>query len=143
MNKTLAQKKSRSAAVGVYLELVRKFPLRPIRSEAEYEKASAVMMNLAMKGEKHLSSGERDYLDAITVFVGRYDDAHYPIACKSSPLECLKYLMEENGMKAIDLGELVGGRGQASLILHGRRELSKANIRALAERFKVSPALLL
>ncbi|MFI5378671.1 MAG: type II toxin-antitoxin system HigA family antitoxin [Tepidisphaerales bacterium] len=143
MNKTLAPKKLRNVAGDVYMELVGRFPLRPIRSDAEYHKASAVMMSLAMKGEKRLSSGERDYLDAITVFVGRYDDEHYPLAGKCTPLECLKYLMEENGMKAIDLGELVGGRGQASLILHGRRDLSKANIRALATRFKVSPALFL
>jgi hypothetical protein len=42
--------------------------------------------------------------------VSRYDDRHFPILDrKSSPLERLKYLMAENGMKAIDLGELVGG----------------------------------
>jgi len=46
-------------------------------------------------------------------------------------------------MKPIDLGKLVGGRAQASLILSGKRELSKATIRALADRFKVSPALFL
>jgi HTH-type transcriptional regulator / antitoxin HigA len=126
-----------------YLELVRTFPLHPIRSENEYDRATDVMMKLALKGESNLTRGERDYLDGLTVFITRYEDERYPIKTKSSPIERLKYLMEENGMKAIDLGKLVGGRGQASLILSGKRELSKANIRALAERFKVSPALFL
>jgi antitoxin component HigA of HigAB toxin-antitoxin module len=35
----------------------------------------------------------------------------------------------------VQLGELVGGRAQASLILNGKRELSKANIRALSDHF--------
>jgi antitoxin component HigA of HigAB toxin-antitoxin module len=52
--------------------------------------------------------------------------------------------MEEHGLNTTSLGELLGsGPGQASLILNGKRELSKANIRTLADRFKVSPALFL
>lgn len=143
MNRTLDRESARAGAGDAYLDLVRKLPLRPIRGEAEYRHASQVMMTLAIKGEHNLDPGERDYLDALSVFVGRYEDARYPVAGKSTPLDCLKYLMEENGMKAIDLGRLVGGRAQASLILNGKRELSKANIRALAERFKVSPAIFL
>jgi HTH-type transcriptional regulator / antitoxin HigA len=141
MNKTLIDRRSVAQGADVYIKLVRAFPLRPIRDEAEYRKASRVMMKLALKGEQNLTSGERDYLDAITVFVSRYDDQHYPIQSGGTPLERLKWLMKGNGMKAIDLGELVGGRAQASLILNAKRELSKANIRALAEHFRVSPAL--
>ena len=62
---------------------------------------------------------------------------------KLPPIELLKYLMEEHGMNTVSLGKLVGGSGQASLVLRGKRELSKANIRALADRFNVSPALFL
>jgi antitoxin component HigA of HigAB toxin-antitoxin module len=52
--------------------------------------------------------------------------------------------MEQQGMSSGELGELLGsGKGQASLILNGKRELSKANIRTLANRFKVSPAMFL
>jgi antitoxin component HigA of HigAB toxin-antitoxin module len=52
--------------------------------------------------------------------------------------------MDQQGMNTTDLGKLLGsGPGQASLILNGKRELSKTNIRTLAERFKVSPALFL
>ncbi len=47
-------------------------------------------------------------------------------------------------MNGNDLGELLGsGKGMASLILNGKRELSKANIRVLADRFKVSAAAFL
>jgi antitoxin component HigA of HigAB toxin-antitoxin module len=39
------------------------------------------------------------------------------------------------------LGRLLGNRALASLILRGRRQLSKNHIRLLARHFKVSPAL--
>jgi len=72
-----------------------------------------------------------------------YDQQHSRFLNEDNvtPLEALKCLMEEHGMNTVALGKLVGGTGQASLILNNKRELSKANIRTLAEHFHVSPAL--
>ncbi|HEX3358769.1 MAG TPA: helix-turn-helix domain-containing protein [Tepidisphaeraceae bacterium] len=128
-----------------YLELVRKFPLRPIRREAEYDEAIEILKDLVGRADSGLSSGERDYTDALSQLVGIYEDANYPIEHElKTPLARLKYLIAQNDMNTTQLGELLGsGRGQASLILNGKRELSKANIRTLADRFKVSPALFL
>ena len=42
-----------------------------------------------------------------------------------------------------DLGRLLGNRPLGSLILNGKRELSKAHIRKLAEHFAVDPGALL
>jgi HTH-type transcriptional regulator/antitoxin HigA len=55
----------------------------------------------------------------------------------------LKYLMQESGMTQADLARLLGNRAVASLILSGKRELSKTHIRKLAGHFRVSPALFL
>jgi len=49
--------------------------------------------------------------------------------------------MEARGMRATDLGKLIGSKGNATLILRGDRELSKSHIRKLAEYFHVSPAV--
>jgi HTH-type transcriptional regulator/antitoxin HigA len=59
------------------------------------------------------------------------------------PLTMLKYLMQESGMTQGDLGRLLGNRALASLVLNGRRQLSKSHIRKLAGHFKVSPSLFL
>lgn len=136
-------KTKKSVAADDYLNLVRRFPLRPIRSEGEYDQAVEVLGALVARADAGLTSGERDYADALGQFIGAYDDAHFPIQHElKTPLARLKYLMQEHGMSTTALGELLGsGQGQASLILHGRRELSKANIRTLAEHFKVSAAL--
>jgi len=117
----------------VYLTLIHRFPLRPLRNERDYDAAVAVLDTLAVKPEGSLDSGAQDYFDTLTLLVEAYDN----------PLTMLKYLMEESGMTQADLGRLLGNRALASLILNGHRHLSKSHIRKLASHFKVSPALFL
>jgi len=146
MSKTTAKKRGASDPVADdYLELVRRFPLRPIRGQADYDQAVEILKSLVGRADDGLTIGESDYADVLGRMVGDYDRKHSSILKhKASPLEILKYLMEEHGMNTTGLGALLGsGPGQASLILNGKRELSKANIRTLAGHFKVSPALFL
>lgn len=126
-----------------YFDLVRRFPLRPIRNRDQYDQAGEIHYQLVSKADdRDLSDGERDYSDALGRFIRDYDEVHFSLGPKMTPLEALQYIMSETGMKPVDLGRLLGsGSGQASLILNGKRELSKANIRRLAEHFHVSPAL--
>jgi HTH-type transcriptional regulator/antitoxin HigA len=51
--------------------------------------------------------------------------------------------MEQQGLRQADLAELVGSRGQVPDILSGRRGISKAVARRLAERFDVGIDLFL
>ena len=57
-----------------------------------------------------------------------------------SGAEILAYLMEEHGLRQGELPE-VGSQGVVSEILNGKRELNVRQIRALARRFAVSPAV--
>ena len=52
----------------------------------------------------------------------------------------LAYLMEEHGLRQSDLPE-VGSQGVVSEVLSGKRELNVRQIRELAARFGVSPAV--
>jgi HTH-type transcriptional regulator/antitoxin HigA len=54
--------------------------------------------------------------------------------------EVLQYLMEEHSLRQSDLPE-VGSQGVVSEILNGKRELNVRQIRELAQRFHVSPAV--
>ena len=53
---------------------------------------------------------------------------------------CSSFLMEEHGLTQSDLPE-IGSQGVVSDILRGKRELNVRQIRALAKRFQVSPAV--
>lgn len=131
------------ATSDVYFELVRAFPLRPIRSDQELDRAIAVLLKLSTsKSEESMDAGQRDYLEALGLLVQRFEQQRRgSILPKSSPLDRLKFLMKERGMNATDLGRILGAPSTASLVLHGKRALSKARIVKLAKHFAVSPAL--
>ena len=127
-----------------YLALIDIFPLRPLRSERDYDAAVKVLDTLAVRPEGSLDPGEQDYLDTLTLLVEAYDREHYNLDTEQrDPLTMLKYIMQENGMTQADLGRLLGNRALASLILNGHRNLSKSHIRKLASHFKVAAGLFL
>jgi len=127
-----------------YLSLIRTLPLRPIRGQREYNKAVRLADQLAVQAEGTLSRGEQDYLDTLTLLIQAYDEKHFRIKTRDlEPVDVLKYLMEQGGMKRADLGRLLGNRPLASLILNGQRALSKTHIRILSDYFKVEAGLFL
>jgi len=127
-----------------YLKLIRRFPLRPLRSDDEYQEAVQVLDALAVRPEGSLSPGEQDYLDALTLLVQARDDERFNLETADlSPLEVLRYLMEQSKMRSADLGRLLGNRALASMILNGHRGLSKTHIRILADHFRVDSSLFL
>jgi hypothetical protein len=55
------------APVPAYLALIDTFPLRPLRSERDYDAAVTVLDTLAVRPEDSLDPGEQDYLDTFGV----------------------------------------------------------------------------
>ena len=127
---------------GSYLEMVvKRFPLRPIRNEQEYDDATAVAQDLFLR---KLDAGEQEYLDALTTFISAYEDKHYDFDTSGkSPLDILRHLMDANEMKPADLAGIIGSQPAASMILTGRRSISKTQAKRLAERFHVDAGLFL
>ena len=127
-----------------YLSLIKRFPIREIRTPAEHRAAHAIVHELMLRGDDDLDDGEVDYLSALARFIEDYERSHFlRDVPKATPLQVLKFLMEQRGMSSTDLGHVIGSNSAASMILGGAREPSKAQIRALAQAFKVSPALFL
>src|SRR5947209_18286411 len=65
------------AADDRYLDLVRRFPLRPIRSEAELDRAIAMIDSLV--DQETLSLDEQDYLDVLSDIVEKYETETHPL----------------------------------------------------------------
>ena len=110
-----------------------------IESEAELERAEEIINGLLSKGE-NLSPEEEKLLDLVSDLVEKYEDEHYPFP-EVAPNEILKFLMEENGYKQSDLRHVFGSSGIASEVVNGKRSISKAQAKKLAEFFKVSVEL--
>ena len=139
----MSQRRSNGgAAPRKYEELLKMLPLRPIRDESDYGKAQRMMALLA--GLPRMSRDQSDYLEVLSNEVERYEHEHEAIdTSELAPLDTLRFLLEENGMSASDLGRLLGSRQLGSAILRGHRSLSKSHIAMLAERFHVEPGLFL
>jgi len=133
MSRTALNPKSPADA---YLDLVREFPLRPIRNKTDYRSATKVMERLAVRDEGTLEPGEQDYLDMLSMSIESYDREHRRQR-PTDPVVLLKFLMQETGMNITALGGLLGSKSLASQILSGKRAMSKSVITKLAERFKM------
>ena len=69
-----------------------------------------------------------------------YDHCNFALP-DAPPYKVVLHLMEQKGLRQADLLPVFGSRSIASDALSGKRELSKAHIRKLAEFFELSPAV--
>lgn len=123
-----------------YAELIDNFPLRPLRSERQLDRASRLAFELAAR--KRLSRDEQDYLDVLTHLIEVYEGEHHAIEPVASPREILRFLIDENGLTLSRLAAETGIKvSTLSEILHGKRELNVQHIARLSARFRVEPGL--
>jgi HTH-type transcriptional regulator/antitoxin HigA len=112
-----------------------------IRNEQEYDLAVKRLNELldeVKDDEEHALYG---LLDTLGTLIHAYEEQHHRMPdCSAS--EILRFLMEEHGLTQSDLPE-IGSRSTVSELLRGKRELNMRQIRALAKRFHVSPAVFL
>ena len=135
MPKTTSRK---AAARDSYLELVRRHPLKTIKGDAEHERAVALVAELM---GRDLDAGSGDYLDALLVLVNKYEDEQHFIDANLTPQEALRALMEFNGLTQADIGRIIGSESTVSMFLRGVRDLSKAQVKKLAARFKLDASV--
>jgi len=144
MSATLPAKRTRAAAPSRrYLELVRRFPLRPLRSRADADAATEILDRLF--GRDRADRGEDDYVQALALLLSSYEDQNRRgRAAHVSAVEVLQHLASESGMKQTELAAVLGvGPSAASMILRGERPITAEHARRLGRGFKVQPGLFL
>jgi HTH-type transcriptional regulator/antitoxin HigA len=78
-------------------------------------------------------------METIGSLIEVYESQNYP-DLGGDPINALKTLMEEHGLKQSDLPE-IGSQGVVSEIISGKRQLNVRQLKLLSERFKVSPVV--
>jgi HTH-type transcriptional regulator/antitoxin HigA len=78
-------------------------------------------------------------METIGSLIETYESQHYP-DIEGDPINALKALMKEHGLKQSDLPE-IGSQGVVSEIISGKRQLNVRQLKLLSERFKVSPVV--
>jgi len=112
--------------------------IAPIRDEAHYQRMTAMLEALLDEttgDENHPAMG---LVDIVGDLIEDFESEHHPMPDVTG-VQALKFLIEQHGIKQCDLHE-IGSQGVVSEILSGKRELNIRQVRALSERFGVSPA---
>ncbi len=122
-----------------YLDLIRLFPLRPIRSEAELDEAIATVDSLVDK--EALEPAEVDYLAVLSDLVEQYEEQTQWIP-PASDAEMLRHLLEAQGATQVEVARETGIiESTISAVLAGKRLLTREHIGKLSRYFKVSPSV--
>jgi HTH-type transcriptional regulator/antitoxin HigA len=131
------------AQVGVldekkYGRLLGKYRPRMIQSDEDFDRMAAELEALdAIEERRKLDAEERVLQALLAHLCTEYEDrtVEPPVA---TPIEVVRFLMEQHGLRPVDMMEVFGSRAVASQVLSGKREISKAHARRLADRFRVS-----
>jgi HTH-type transcriptional regulator / antitoxin HigA len=114
-----------------------------IETTEEYEKFLAVVERLMSR--KITRTPEEDILFKLLVkLIVDYEEETFNLKewSQTAPHELLQHLMEARGMKQVDLvGVLSLSKGLVSLIVNGKREISKAQAKKLGELFNISSSV--
>jgi HTH-type transcriptional regulator/antitoxin HigA len=117
-------------------------PLGAITGEKDYKRRVRVMDELLDRIGANESHRLMPLLDLVTKEVEAYEAKRQTLP-EAAPAKVLAFLMEEHNLKQTDLAEELGGQSIVSAILNGKRELNTRQVKALAARFNVSPAVFL
>ena len=108
-------------------------------TEAEYQRISTLLdlvVDEVGEDDSHPLASLMETLGALVDAYERERVREFP----GSPVEALRLLMDEHGLSQSDLPE-VGSQGVVSEVLGERRQINVRQVRALSERFGVSPAV--
>lgn len=113
--------------------------IKPIRTEEEYDQVLAHIDKLI---DGQTGTREFDLLEVLSTLADDYENKHHPIL-PLSPLEAIKYQMEEKGLSQQDVAPYFGGKNRVSEVLNGKRGLTLKMVRDISKHLNIPPAVLL
>ena len=122
-----------------YGQLLAEYRPKVISSEQENESAIALAQEL-----EHLPSQtpeQEALLDLLIMLIEKHEETAYPIPV-SSPRAVLLHLMDTRGCIQEDLVGVIGSRGVVSEVVNGKRGISIAQAKSLADYFGVDAGFL-
>ena len=121
-----------------YAQLLGRTLPHVIRTDEDLDRLTDELMRLDEL--KNPSPEEQELAELLTILIDEYEGRRFPIR-KSSPQHTLQHLMEARNLTQKDLWKVFGSKSITSEVFHGKRAISKARARKLAELFHVSVEL--
>lgn len=104
-----------------------KVEVEPIRTDQDYERTLAEVERLWGSPQ---GTPEGEKLDVLLDLAQSYERRHHAIM-PPDPLDAIRFVMEQRGLRPVDLGPILGSTPRAYEVLSGKRKLSLRMIRAL------------
>jgi HTH-type transcriptional regulator/antitoxin HigA len=114
-------------------------PLKPIRSERDYD---AALKELERLWGARPGTPRGDRLDILATLIEAYEDNRYPMD-PPDPIAAIKFRMEQQGLSRKDLEGVIGTRTRVAEVLNRRRGLSIAMIRRLNKSLGIPADILI
>jgi len=115
--------------------------VRLITSEEQYDKIMERVLELA-KLDPVEKTGDFEELTILSLLIEQYDDKHYPIP-PCNPVEAIKFHMEQNDLRPIDMKQYFGSTSRFYEIINKKRNLSLSMIKKLHTGLRIPYAALL
>ncbi|MGF9563606.1 helix-turn-helix domain-containing protein [Neorhizobium sp. JUb45] len=113
--------------------------LKPIRTEADYHAATALLKTL---WGAEAGTPEADNLDRLVTLGDDYESANDPVDLPD-PIDAIIFRMEQQDLTRKDLEPLLGSRGRVAEILNRKRPLSLEMIRRLHSELGIPAEILI
>jgi HTH-type transcriptional regulator/antitoxin HigA len=106
---------------------------RVIYNDAELEVYTDAQFQLTAL--ENPSSSEIEAIELLTLLVGRYEQARYPVPA-ADPVSVVRFLIEQQHLTQRDLIPQFGSESAVSMFLASQRKLTLEQVRRLSARFK-------
>jgi len=107
--------------------------IKPIRNTRDHDRALKEVDRLM---NKKLSRKEEAELEVLGILVEAYEDEYFPMEAPS-PVDAIKFRMEQLGLRQVDIGRIIGSKSRVSEILSGKRSLTLPMIRSLSAELDI------
>lgn len=113
--------------------------IRPIRNEADYQKA---LERLEVIFDSKRGTEEGDELEILAIVIDNYENENFPIGMPD-PIAAISFRMEQMGLKQKDLVEMIGFKSRVSEIMNRKRKLTLDMIRRLNADLNIPTEILI
>jgi len=122
-----------------YTELLSQYQPKIIRTEAENEKALAIVEELMHRCDR--TPEEDELYELLIALIEKFEQEYYAPGVTATPNSLLLFLMEQRSLKPADLVGIVGSEEGVYELVNGDRDISKEQAVILGSFFYVEPSL--
>lgn len=122
-----------------YTELLFQYQPKIIRTEAENEKALAIVEELMHRRDR--TPEEDELYELLIALIEKFEQEYYAPGVTATPNSLLLFLMEQRSLKPADLVGIVGSEEEVYGLVNGERDISKEQAVILGSFFYVEPSL--